>query len=208
MTRILAGILCILAAVLAGCASGPSAPASAPTGAGWITLIDGEKGMENWNVTNGGNWHAEDGAIVADRSTGKGSSVLVSRREFRDFELYAEFWAAPETNSGIYIRVRNPNQVSTSTGAYEAQIWDANPDRKFTSGSFAPNVAPVEPIHKVGGRWNVYEIRAKGPELSLTLNGVHTVTANDARFPEGRIGLQFNPNTGPIKFRKLMVREL
>jgi len=33
-----------------------------------------------------------------------------------------------------------------------------------------------------------------------------TVVANDGRFPEGRIGLQFN--TGPIKFRKLLVREL
>jgi hypothetical protein len=32
------------------------------------------------------------------------------------------------------------------------------------------------------------------------------VVANDGRFPEGRIGLQFNG--GPIKFRKLRIREL
>jgi hypothetical protein len=42
----------------------------------------------------------------------------------------------------------------------------------------------------------------------VKLNGVQTVTANDGRYPEGRIGLQFNPNSGPIKFRKVRIREL
>jgi hypothetical protein len=38
------------------------------------------------------------------------------------------------------------------------------------------------------------------------MNGVVTAHARDGRFPEGPIGLQFN--CGPIKFRKLAVREL
>lgn len=40
--------------------------------------------------------------IQADKSTTKGSSVLVSKRSFKDFELYAEFWADHDTNSGLY----------------------------------------------------------------------------------------------------------
>ena len=174
---------------------------------GWTTLLDGEKGMENWNITSGGNWHAEDGAIVADRNSAKGASVLVSKRSFKDFELYVEFWASEDTNSGVYLRAMNPDDVRTATGAYEAQIWDKNPDPKYASGSLV-NVAavPVPPVYKVGGKWNVYEIRAKGPEITLKLNGVQTVVANDGRFPEGRIGLQYNG--GPIKFRKVRIREL
>ena len=91
--------LLLAAAILFGCASQPS-------GSGWITLIDGTSGMENWNATgSNANWRAEDGAIVADKSTGKESSVLVSKRSFRDFHLYVEFWASEDTNSGIYIRI-------------------------------------------------------------------------------------------------------
>ena len=172
---------------------------------GWITLIDGNNGMDNWSVTGGANWRAADGAIQADRSTTKGASVLVSKRSFKDFELYAEFWADHDTNSGIYIRAMNPTNVSTSTGAYEAQIWDKNPNPAYSTGSLV-NVAVVNPIYKAGGRWNTYEIYAKGPEITVMLNGVVTVSARDGRFPEGRIGIQYNG--GPIKIRKLLVREL
>jgi hypothetical protein len=173
---------------------------------GWVTLIDGNAGMENWNPTgSAANWSAADGAIQADKSTGKGSSVLVSKKSFKDFELYTEFWAADDTNSGIYIRIMNPTDVSTSTGAYEVQIWDKNPNRAYSTGSLV-NVAAVDPIYKAGGRWNTYEIYAKGDEITVKLNGVVTVSARDGRFPEGRIGIQYNG--GPIKVRKLSVREL
>jgi len=51
---------------------------------GWIALIDGDKGMENWDITGGGNWRAEQGAIQADMSKTKGASILVSKRSFKD----------------------------------------------------------------------------------------------------------------------------
>ena len=190
--------LLVIAFIVLGCTLLP--------GDGWVTLIDGEKGMEHWDPTgSNANWRAAEGAIQADKSTGKGSSVLVSKRSFRDFDLYVEFWAAEETNSGIYIRVRNPTNVSTSTGAYEVQIWDRNPNPAYSTGSLV-NVAQVSPIYKAGGRWNTYEVHAKGPEITVKFNGVVTVSARDDRFPEGRLGIQWNG--GPIKVRKMLVREL
>jgi 3-keto-disaccharide hydrolase len=173
---------------------------------GWITLIDGNAGMDNWSVTgSAANWRAEGGAIQADKTTGKGASVLVSKKSFKDFELYAEFWAADDTNSGVYIRAPNPNTVNTASGAYEVQIWDKNPNPAYSTGSLV-NVAAVSPIYKAGGRWNIYEIYAKGPQITVKLNGVVTVSVQDSKSPEGRIGIQFNG--GPIKFRKLLVKEL
>lgn len=172
---------------------------------GWLALIDGNAGMENWNITGGGNWRAEHGAIQADKTTTKGASVLVSKKSFRNFELYVEFWAADDTNSGVYIRAPNPNTVNTASGAYEVQIWDKNPNPAYSTGSLV-NVAVVKPIYKAGGRWNTYEIHADGPEITVKLNGVVTVSVRDSRSAEGRIGLQFNG--GPIKFRKLLVKEL
>jgi len=137
---------------------------------------------------------------------GKGASVLVSKRSFKDMELRVEFWAADDTNSGVYIRAPKPETVNTASGAYEVQIWDRNPNAKYSTGSLV-NVAEVAPIYKAGGRWNTFEIFAKGAQITVKLNGVITASIMNAKNTEtGRIGLQFNG--GPIKFRKLQVREL
>ena len=175
---------------------------------GGIALIDGEKGMDNWYMTGStANWRAEGGAIQADKLvSGKGASVLASKRTFRDHEVYVEFWAADDTNSGVYLRAPDPKTINTASGAYEVQIWDRNPNQKYATGSLV-NVAAVEPIYKAGGKWNTFEIRAKGAEITVKMNGVTTAHIKDGKNTgEGRIGLQFNG--GPIKFRKLLVKEL
>ena len=201
LTRIAAASLLIAFAAV-GCRSMSG-------GEGWVTLIDGDKGMDNWSVSGrAANWRAEGGAIQADKfaSEGKVASVLVSKRSFKDFELRVEFWAADDTNSGVYLRAPNPNQVNTASGAYEVQIWDKNPNPKFATGSLV-NVAAVEPIYKAANKWNTFEIVAKGTQITVKMNGVTTASIQDAKnVGEGRIGVQFNG--GPIKVRKLAVKPL
>ena len=199
MKRVIASAVLAAAMTVAGCAG--------QTGPEWIALIDGNTGMDNWSVSGtAANWRAEDGAIQADKTTGKGASVLVSKRSFKDMMVHVEFWASDDTNSGVYIRAPNPDKVNTASGAYEVQIWDKNPNQKYATGSLV-NVAEVNPIHKAGGRWNTFEIYAKGADITVKLNGVITASIKDAKnTSEGRIGLQFNG--GPIKFRKLLVKEL
>ena len=58
------GLLAIAFTVF-GCAS-----MSGLSDAGWITLIDGPKGLDYWNRLGDANWRAEDGAIVADKGKG------------------------------------------------------------------------------------------------------------------------------------------
>jgi hypothetical protein len=200
LTRIVGACLLIAFAAI-GCRSMSG-------GEGWVTLIDGNNGMDNWSVSgSAGNWRAEGGAIQADKLlSGKGASVLVSKQSFRDFELVVEFWAADDTNSGVYLRAPNPAQVNTASGAYEVQIWDKNPNQKYTTGSLV-NVGEVKPIYKAANKWNTFEILAQGTQITVKMNGVTTVGIHDAKnTQEGRIGLQFNG--GPIKFRKLAVRPL
>ena len=199
MKRHIAGAagLLIVALTVFGCGHLPTA--------GWVTLIDGDTGMENWNVTGGANWRAADGSIQADKSTTQGASILVSKKSFKDLELYAEFWASDDTNSGIYIRAMNPAAISTASGAYEAQIWDKNPNPAYSTGSLV-NVAVVNPIYKAGGRWNTFEIYARGSEITVKFNGTVTVSTRNDKSLEGRLGVQFNE--GPIKVRKLAIREL
>ena len=51
--------LLVVAFTVFGCANHPWGPE-------WVTLIDGDKGLENWNRIGEANWRAEGGAIVAD----------------------------------------------------------------------------------------------------------------------------------------------
>lgn len=194
--------LCTLALALAGCANWP--------GSGWVTLIDGEQGLENWNRIGDANWRIEAGGISANQ--GKGG-YLVSKNAYKDFEIYAEFWAATDTNSGIFIRASDPAKIAADN-AYEVNIWDIRPDPTYATGAIVGFAAvPVPTVYKAGGKWNTLEIRAKGDELTVKLNGVQTVSTHNGKFSSGPFALQYGAgvqgaNGGPIKWRKVQIKPL
>lgn len=199
--RIALGLLA--AAALAGCAS-------APQGAAWVTLIDGEKGLENWDRLGDANWRAEGGAVVADK--GK-SGFLVSKADYKDFAIRAEFWAETDTNSGIFIRGADRKAI-TADNSYEVNIWDIRPDPKYGTGGIVNFAAvPVPLVHKAGGRWNTFEIEMRGTQLTVRLNGNVTATLQNDKYAAGPFALQFGPGVqgatgGAIKWRKVQVRTL
>ncbi len=194
ISAIAAGLL-VAACALFGCASPPSGP-------GWITLIDGENGLQNFTRLGHANWTAMNGAIQADRKDSKETGILLSRNSYTDFEIYAEFWADEDANSGIYIRVMNQQVVNTKA-AYEVQIWDKSPN--MATASLMPP-AKASPTFKAAGKWNTFEITAKGPRMTVKMNGEQAVDVNDTSFPTGPIALQYN--AGTIKFRKVMIKPL
>src|SRR5713226_1871184 len=176
--------------------------------AGWVTLIDGAKGLDNWNRVGDANWRAEDGAIVADK--GKGG-FLVSKNSYKDFQIRAEFWADHTTNSGVFLRCTDPDKI-TATNAYEVNIFDHRPAPSYGTGGTV-NVAKVSPMPKAGGKWNTYEITAQGPKFTVTLNGIRTVDGvSDSQHASGRIALQYGAgvvkDAGIVKFRKVQVKPL
>jgi len=178
------------------------------SGGGWTTLVNGTSGMENFNPIGEANWRAEDGAIVADK--GKGG-YLVSKNSYKDFQIRAEFWADHTTNSGIFIRCADPQKVGAAN-CYEVNIYDQRPDPSYGTGGIV-DVAKVSPMPKAGGKWNTYEITAKGSQLTVVLNGAQTVNVENSKLAEGRVALQFGngPKDAPggaIKWRKVEIRPL
>ncbi len=176
--------------------------------AGWTTLIDGATGLDKWDRIGDANWRAEDGAIVADK--GKGG-FLVSKNSYKDFQIRAEFWADHTTNSGIFIRCTEPAKI-TATNAYEVNIYDRRPDPSYGTGGIV-NVAKVSPMPKAGGKWNTYEITAKGSQLTVVLNGVQTASVQNSQFAQGPFALQFGNGAndapgGAIKWRKVQIKSL
>jgi hypothetical protein len=204
-TALLAGFA--LSFGILGCSEMPSLPSWVP-GSGWTTLIDGEKGLDNFNRVGDANWRAEGGAIVADKA--KENSYLVTKKSYKDFQIRAEFWADHNTNSGIFIRLQTPTKVGADT-SYEVNIFDQAPRPEFGTGSIV-NLAKVQPIYKAGGKWNTYEITAKGSQITAVLNGQKTVEMDHGAFSQGPFALQFGnlPKApgGVIKWRKVQVREL
>ena len=186
-----------IALALAGCASVDQAM-------GWTTLIDGDRGLENFNRVGDANWVAAEGAVQAS-SGGANPGYLVTRNSYRDFTVRAEFWASDDANSGIFVRCQNPAQI-TDENCYEANIFDQRPDPTYGTGAIVKVATVAQPMPKAGGKWNTYEVLARGDHLVLILNGVKTVDVRDAKLAQGPIALQWG--RGTIKWRKVQVKPL
>ncbi len=94
----------------------------------------------------------------------------------------------------------------------EVNIFDQRPEPSYGTGAIV-NVAKVSPMPKAGGKWNTYEITAKGSQLTVVLNGVQTVSVQDSQHAQGPFALQFGngPKDAPggvIKWRKVQIKSL
>jgi hypothetical protein len=188
--------LLVSAFAVAGSAQGQS-------GSGWTQLFDG-KTLGDWDRTGETNWRVEDGAIVADKKPEKGTAHLVTKNKYKDFQIYAEFWASDDANSGIFIRCTEPKNPGAKT-CYEVNIFDQRKDPTYGTGSIV-YFTEVNPMPKAGGKWNTFEITAKGRHITVMLNGQKTADLHNGMFEEGPFTLQYG--SGVIKFRKVAVKPL
>jgi hypothetical protein len=183
------------AVALGGCAS---------LGGGWTPLVDGTRGMDNFNVVGEADWATVDGAIQATKG-GKDPSYLVSKNSYKDFAIRVEFWASDDANSGVFLRCQDRSTI-TDENCYEANIFDQRPDPSYGTGAIVKVAKAPNPMPKAGGKWNTYEITVQGQRLVLVLNGVTTVDVQDSKLASGPFALQWG--SGTIKFRKVEIRSL
>lgn len=134
---------------------------------GWLLLFDG-KGYTGWRCNNGKEVASEvvDGCMQPYKS---GGHIVIHEQQFGDFILKCDVKMPEKCNSGIFFRIEHPLdpvntgfeiQVSTSRGTSchdFGAIYDLVPLKK--NASKGPNV------------WNSIEIKCRGPEVSVRLNG-------------------------------------
>jgi hypothetical protein len=171
--------------------------------AGWITLFEG-KDLEQWDQVGKSNWHLADGTVVADKMEGKEAGYLVSKKPYKDFVLRVEFWPSDDANSGIYFRCLDAKKITDRT-CYEANIFDQRPDPSYRTGSITRYVE-INFMPKAGGKWNTFEITAKGRDITVGLNGKKTAEMRNGTFDEGWIALRHG--AGAIKIRNVQIRPL
>jgi hypothetical protein len=178
--------------------------AEGQTGAGWVALFDGKTISADWDRVGETNWRVEDGAIVADKRTSKGAAHLVTKAKYKDFQIHVEFWASDDANSGIFLRCQDPANI-TDRSCYEVNIFDQRKDPTYGTGGIV-NFVEVNPMPKAGGKWNTFEIIARGRQITVILNGQKTAELHNGLFAEGPLTVQHGD--GVIKFRKVAIKPL
>jgi hypothetical protein len=194
--RITASLLALV--TLVACAPKEEASAPAEEGPQWQDLSGS---FDAWNQLGEANWRLEEGAFVAD----SGQGFLVTKETYGDLEIELEFWTDGPANSGVFVRVENPQEV-TDTSAYEINIFDTRPDQTYATGALVNFSAPSQKM-VAADKWNTYRITVQGDHIVINLNGVTTVDTHvDAHMAPGPVALQ--ANAGTVKFRTVRIRKL
>ncbi len=149
-------------------------------------------GDDPWSMT-------PDGAAAGPAEA---VGFLVSKETYGDFSLTVEYWVEDETNSGIFIRCSDRNEISPEL-CYEFNIWDSHPNQDSRTGSA---VTLAKPLAHVDGleRWVQVEIEARGNRIKATYDGQLTADLEDDRSDSGVIALQYG-GTGKLRFRNLSI---
>ena len=190
--------------------------------------------MDGWKFYNGGEvnqgWKVIDGVM---NNSGEGSDHggdIITTVQFADFELYLEWKANRESNSGIFYRVQEGDDRGI-TDAPEYQLiddkgWPSRLDPGQDSGAnyamHPPESGEVKPLDQ----WNTSRIVVKGSSVQHFLNGKKVVEyelwsedwvdrKNNCKWKDkplygmakkGHIGLQ--DHGGLTQFRNIKIREL
>jgi hypothetical protein len=175
---------------------------------GFELLFDG-KSMSNFDVHEGQKrWAVVNGSIKSNSKEGAGN--LLSKEDFANFVLKAEFRADPDIHAHILLR-----KGRGKSGGYELQIKDKDPKQTahgYLTASI-PNVARAPEDAKIlPGRWNSLELTMDGTHMIVIYNGRKVVDANDSKLSSGAIALSLaTPEDAPgenIEFRNLKVKRL
>ncbi len=149
----------------------------------WITLFDGES-FNGWHSYNQESvlpgWQIEDGAMVLDKSKGKGGYIITDE-EFENFELQLEWKIAECGNSGIFWNIVESSKYGTPyLTAPEMQVLDnaCHPDAKIDTHRAGDLYDMIETsvvnVHPAG-QWNSVKIRTNEGRVTFWQNGAEVV---------------------------------
>jgi hypothetical protein len=119
-------------------------------------------------------WKVENGEIVND---GRGL-YLTSDKDYGDFELWLEYKALPDGDSGVYLRGLPQVQIWDSTkGDPRGLGQDKGSGGLWNNSKGAPGKDPSKKMDKPFGEWNSFKIRMIGERVTVVFNG-ETVVDN------------------------------
>jgi hypothetical protein len=139
--------------------------------------------MDNWKTFNGGEvtgWKIIDGIL---HNSGVGSDYggdIITKKQYTNFEVYLEWKIAPESNSGVFIRVQEGLCDAIYESGAEYQLIDDKgwPNKlnanQYSGANYAmhkPKNATVKPLNE----WNSTHIVVNDSHVEHWLNGIKVV---------------------------------
>lgn len=168
-----------------------------------VQLFNGEN-LQNWLLQDPekpSGWVVVDGTMTNEAK----ANNLISKHQFENFKILAEYKIEPKSNSGIFLRGRYEVQIVDDFGAEPSALGHA---------ALYSRVKPTINASLAPGQWQTLEAVIVGNRLSVTLNGrrVHdnividgiTGGALDSR--EGDPGpIMIQGDHGKVTFRRIVV---
>jgi len=206
----------LLALLAAGTQFAPMAHGQDAEEDGFVPLFNGED-LTGWKTE--GNWLIqEDGVLAIEPREGETGwkrfdAYLWTEKPYGDFALDLEFRLPEEGNSGIFVRVDDPDDP-VETGI-EVQISDTHGKEEVgphDCGGVIGTVGPSENMAKPAGEWNRMIVTCDGTNLQVELNDEKIVdidlseSARSDRPLVGYIGLQ--DHGLPLWFRNIRIKDL
>ncbi|HUT95015.1 MAG TPA: DUF1080 domain-containing protein [Thermoguttaceae bacterium] len=183
---------------------------------GLVPMFNG-KDLTGWRTT--GNWIIEECGAVAlhprpgERGWQRYDAYLTTERKYRDFILDLEFKIDKGGNSGVFLRVGDPNSQVAS--GFEVQILDTHGKEEITAhdcGGVIGTAVPSKNMVRPAGQWNRYVITCLGNDLKVEFNGEEVIDLDLSKSPlkdrpaEGYIG--FQDEAKPVWYRNVRIKEL
>ncbi len=165
MTKRIATLLWACA-VLAVCGATVSAG-----DAGWITLFDGSKGLDDWKASENEGTFSVDGdtlVVHGDRSH-LFYAGPVNGGTFKNFEFQADVKTTQGSNSGIYFHTAYQQDGWPNKG-YECQVNTTHSDRKKTGGLYGVQDV-IDDAPSKDGEWFHYYIKVVGKHVTIKIDG-------------------------------------
>jgi hypothetical protein len=157
------------------------------------------------------------GGVIRNESASPGATIL-TKEEFANYVLRAEFRAHPRVNSAIMLRQGRPQPQAPGTGAqgYELQIRDkVLTDRtggSFLTGSIVNVQNAPEGTKIIPEQWNTFDVTINGDHIVVLYNGKKVIDVHDSRRSSGAVGLQSahpeDPAGAFVEFRNLRIKRL
>lgn len=209
-TVLILSLLCLMAGYGAGEDPGRTYLLQDKTLAGWTRIpvppTAALSTVSPWKVD------PVSGNLICDGDK-SGHEMLRYDKEFGDFIFHVEYCFTrlandARYNSGIYMRnnadgsIWHQAQAGSSSGGYIFGNTPANGNPQRINLREQMKEDRVKPA----GEWNIFEIRAEGPRIVLSVNGAVTSEFNGCEVPRGYVALEAEGYR--IEFRNVWLRQL
>jgi len=206
----LLGLVLSIATAAAQQGGTPNALTAAEQKDGFELLFDG-KSLDKFNVPADQVkvWRVVNG-VIRNEQAAPGATIL-TKEDFGNFVIRAEFRAHPAVNSALMLRQGRPQPAGYELQIRDKVLTDRTGGEYLTGGIVNVAHAP-EGTKIVPNQWNTFEATLTGDHIVVLYNGAKVVDVHDARRATGAIGLQSahpeDPAGAFIEFRNLRIKRL